>query len=110
MRISVSISASPTAVSYGPRWNSSMLTTRSPELLWITHCAPTVVHTADRSSDGSAWQSEPPSVPRLRTIGSAITLSASRKMGNTAASSSDSSSSRCRVSAPIRTSPGSTRI
>ena len=32
---------------------------------------------ADRSSDGSAWQSEPPTVPQLRTMGSAITRSAS---------------------------------
>ena len=38
--------------------------------------------TADRSSAASAWQSEPPIVPRLRTTGSAITSSASRKTGN----------------------------
>jgi hypothetical protein len=37
--------------------------------------------TAERSSAGSAWQNEPPIVPRLRTIGSAITRSASRKIG-----------------------------
>ena len=78
------------------------VTTRSPPAPRITHSASSVVHTADRSSDGSAWHSEPPSVPRLRTTGSAITRSASRKIGKRAASASDSSSSRCRVSAPIR--------
>ena len=85
-----------------------MLTTRSPSRLRITQLAPSVVHTADRSSDGSAWQSEPPSVPRLRTTGSAMTRSASPKIGNVVASSADSSSSRCLVIAPIRTWPGST--
>ena len=84
MRTSMSISPSPTAVSYGPRWNSSMVTTRSPAGPRITQLASSVVHTADRSSDGSAWHSEPPSVPRLRTTGSAITRSASRKIGNDA--------------------------
>ena len=104
------ISLSATAVWYGPRWNSSIETTRSPSRPRITQLAPTVVQTADRSSDGSAWQSEPPMVPRLRTVGSAITRSASRKIGNAAASSSDSSSSRCRVMAPIRICPGSTAM
>jgi hypothetical protein len=37
--------------------------------------------TADRSSAASAWQSEPPIVPRLRTTGSAMTCSASRNSG-----------------------------
>ena len=46
--------------------------------------APTAAHTADRSSDGSAWQSAPPIVPRLRTTGSAITRSASVKIGEPA--------------------------
>ena len=81
-----------------------MDTTRSPSALRITQLASRVVHTAVRSSDGSAWQREPPIVPRLRTTGSAITRSASAKIGNSAASSGDSSSSRCRVIAPIRTS------
>ncbi len=39
----------------------------------MTQLASSVVHTAVRSSDGSAWHSEPPMVPRLRTTGSAIT-------------------------------------
>ena len=86
-----------------------MVTLRSPSALRITHEALSVVHTADRSSDGSAWHSEPPIVPRLRTTGSAITASASAKIGNSAASSTDSASSRCRVIAPIRTSPTPTR-
>ncbi len=75
----------------------------------MTQLASSAVHTAVRSSDGSAWHSEPPIVPRLRTIGSAITCSASAKIGNTAASSGDSSSSRCRVIAPMRTSSTPTR-
>ena len=45
-RISISISAGPTAVSYGPRWNSSMSTTRSPVRLRMTSCAPTAAQTA----------------------------------------------------------------
>ena len=69
--------------------------------------APRTVQTVVRSSAGSAWHSEPPIVPRLRTTGSAITRSASRKIGHTAASSSDSSTCRCRAIAPIRTSVGS---
>ena len=44
----------------------------------ITTRAFTAEQTADRSSAASAWQSEPPIVPRLRTTGSAITVSASR--------------------------------
>ena len=47
----------------------------------ITAVASTAANAADRSSEGSAWHSEPPTVPRLRTIGSAITRSASRKIG-----------------------------
>jgi hypothetical protein len=49
-------------------------------------------HTAERSSAASAWHSEPPIVPRLRTTGSAMTRSASRKIGNRSHSSSDSRS------------------
>ena len=48
----------------------------------MTICAPTAAQTADRSSDGSAWQSAPPIVPRLRTTGSAITRSASVKIAS----------------------------
>ena len=53
----------------------------------MTICAPTAAHTADRSSDGSAWHSAPPIVPRLRTTGSAITRSASVKIASRRASS-----------------------
>ena len=85
------------------------MTLRSPSALRITHDALSVVHTAVRSSDGSAWHSDPPMVPRLRTTGSAITASASAKIGKIPARSADSSSSRCRVIAPIRTSSSPTR-
>ena len=60
-----------------------MPTTRSaPPPPRITIDAPTAAQTADRSSDGSAWQSAPPIVPRLRTTGSAITRSASVKIAS----------------------------
>src|SRR6478752_1582209 len=85
------------------------VTTRSPAALRITQLASRAVHTAVRSSDGSAWQSDPPIVPRLRTTGSAITASASAKIGKSAASSGDCRSSRWRVIAPIRTSAAPTR-
>ena len=83
-----SISASPTAVSYGPWWKSSMLDRRARRRApRITARAPSAAQTADRSSDGSAWHSAPPIVPRLRTTGSAMTLSASGRSGSARASS-----------------------
>ncbi len=66
-------------------------------------------NTADRSSDGSAWHSEPPIVPQLRTIGSAMTRSASCRMAKCSPARPESSSSACRVSAPIGSSPPATR-
>ena len=95
---------------YGPTWKSFIATTRSPAAPRMTTLAFTAEQTAERSSAASAWQSEPPIVPRLRTTGSAITFSASRKSGRCSASSSDFSSSTWRVSAPIRTSPPSSRM
>ena len=88
-------------------WNSSMPTVRSPPLPVMTTVAFSAEQTAERSSAASAWASEPPIVPRLRTTGSAITCSASAKTGKCRASSLDSSSSRWRVIAPIRISPSS---
>ena len=81
-RTSSSISSPATAVRYGPRLNSSISTTRSPSGPRITIRASSAAHTADRSSDGSAWHSAPPIVPRLRTTGSAITRSASVKIAS----------------------------
>ena len=79
-RISVTISPGRAAVSYGPRWNSRAGTVRSPFFDRMHDRRPRARDiTADRSSDGSAWHSDPPTVPRLRTIGSAITRSASRE-------------------------------
>ncbi len=77
----MSISPAPTAVMKGPTWKSSIPTTRSPSAFTITTLAFAAAQTAERSSAASAWQSEPPIVPRLRTTGSAITSSASRKSG-----------------------------
>ena len=87
-----------------------MPTTRSPPRPRITTFALAAVQTAERSSAGSAWQSEPPIVPRLRTTGSAITCSASRKSGKCPASNSDFKRSTCRVSAPILISPSASRM
>ena len=47
----------------------------------MTTRARAAAQTAERSSAASAWHSEPPMVPRLRTTGSAMTFSASRKSG-----------------------------
>ena len=68
----------------------------------ITIVALSAANAADRSSDGSAWHSEPPIVPQLRTIGSAMTRSASCRIVNSSPAAADSSSSACRVMAPIR--------
>ena len=78
-RISVTISPGRAAVSYGPRWNSRAGTVRCPSLDAARSLPTNADITADRSSDGSAWHNDPPTVPRLRTIGSAITRSASRE-------------------------------
>ena len=53
----------------------------------MTIWASTAAQTALRSSDGSAWHSAPPIVPRLRTTGSAMTRSASVKIAARRASS-----------------------
>ena len=95
---------------YGPTWNSSIATTRSPSAPRMTTLALAAEQTAERSSAASAWHSEPPIVPRLRTTGSAITCSASRKSGKRSASSSDFSRSTWRVSAPMRISSPSSRM
>ena len=87
-----------------------METTRSPPAPRITTSALTAEQTAERSSAASAWQSEPPIVPRLRTTGSAITSSASANSGKWRASTSDLRRSTWRVSAPIRISPPSSRM
>ena len=72
----------------GRRWNSSM----SDDALAARRCGSPAARRPrrrrrDRSSDGSAWQSAPPIVPRLRTTGSAITRSASVKIGSRRCSS-----------------------
>lgn len=56
--------------------------------------------TVERSSARSAWQREPPIVPRLRTVESAITPSASPTIGNRREMSGDSSRVTWRVIAP----------
>src|SRR3954447_3184061 len=106
----VSSSPSPTAVVNGPTWKSLIGTTRSPSGPRITTFAFAAEHTALRSSAASAWQSEPPIVPRLRTTGSAMTSSASANSGKWRLRSSDSCSSTWRVSPPMSSSPASPRM
>ena len=102
----MSISPAPTAVMYGPTWKSSIPTTRSPSAPRITTCAFAAEQTAERSSAASAWHSEPPIVPRLRTTGSAITcLGVAEQREALARAARTSSRSTCRVSAPILISP-----
>ena len=94
-------------VSYGPRWNSRTGTVRSPSGPRMTAVARAAANAADRSSDGSAWQSDPPTVPHSRTIGSATTRSASWKIGKHSPATFESSRSACRARAPMRSWPPS---
>ena len=57
--ISVSSSPGATTVSYGPVWNSLACTVLVPVRFWITMVAFSAANAADRSSDGSAWHSDP---------------------------------------------------
>ena len=70
----ISVSISPGAIDV---WNvstrkSPIGTSRSPFALFSTTLAPSASITEPRSPEGSAWESEPPIVPRFRTSGSAI--------------------------------------
>ena len=60
---------------------------------------------ADRSSDGSAWHSDPPMVPQFLTTGSAITRSASCRIAKCSPAACEASRSACLASAPMRSSP-----
>ena len=71
----------------------------------MTAVARAAANTADRSSDGSAWHSDPPTVPDSRTIGSATTRSASWKIGKSSPATAESSRSACLARAPIRSWP-----
>src|ERR1035437_7422109 len=68
----------------------------------MTAVARAAANAADRSSDGSAWQSDPPTVPHSRTTGSATTRSASWKIGKCSPATAESSRSACRARAPMR--------
>jgi hypothetical protein len=108
--ISVSISAGPTTVSYGPVWKARADTSRVPSGPWMIMEPFIAANAADRSSDGSAWHSEPPMVPQLRTTGSAITRSASCRIAQRIPASDDDSRSACLVRAPILSVPPSSRM
>ena len=65
----------------GPSSSSSIESERSPPGPATPTSAPSAVITEPRSPAGSAWASEPPVVPRLRTSGSAMTAAASAISG-----------------------------
>ena len=58
-----------------------------PDRITTTACR--AESAAERSSAGSAWQSDPPIVPRFRTTGSAITRSASCSTGKCSPATAD---------------------
>ena len=101
-RTSSRISSCSTEVSYGPRCRSAIGIVRRPAGPSMTSSAESTSHTVVESSAGSAWQSEPPRVPRLRTTGSAITFSASCRIGKSRPTTGEARIAACRVSAPIR--------
>ena len=83
---------------------------RRPRGPWATTDPPSASTTEAQSPCGSAWQSEPTRVPRLRTMGSAISGAAAAMVGCEDFSSAERSRSACRHSAPIRSVPsGSAR-
>ena len=103
--ISVSISSGPTTVWYGPVWNARADTSRLPSGPWMIMEPFSAANAADRSSDGSAWQSDPPMVPHLPHDGSAITRSASCRIAKCSPATGAASRSACLASAPMRSSP-----
>ena len=77
----MSSSVGPIELWKGPAARSVAAISRSPSLLRTTIVAPSASITDPRSPDGSACASEPPIVPRLRTIGSEIIGAAAAIVG-----------------------------
>ncbi len=77
IRTSVRISSGSIAVWNGPTKNSRARRIVSPATEWVTIAASVASSTAGQSDDGSAWATEPPIVPQLRTCGSPIPPAAS---------------------------------
>ena len=86
-------------------WNARADTSRLPPGPWMIMEPFSAANAADRSSDGSAWQSDPPMVPQFLTTGSAITRSASCRIAKWSPAAGDASRSACLASAPMRSSP-----
>ena len=86
-------------------WNARADTSRLPSGPWMIIEPFSAANAADRSSDGSAWHSDPPMVPQFLTTGSAITRSASCRIVKCSPAAGAASRSACRASAPMRSSP-----
>ncbi len=102
---STTISSRSSTFSNGPVTKAAIGMERRPRGPCATTEPPSASTTDAQSPCGSAWQSDPTSVPRLRTIGSAISGAAAAMVGWVARSSSERSRSTCRHSAPIRSVP-----
>ena len=83
-----------------PAKKSAAPTVRAPPLLAISSSASRARATAGYSAAGSAWASEPPTVPRLRIWKWPMRGVAAARSGAAAAMSSRSSTSHCRTMAP----------
>ena len=89
------------AVVIRPLNQSSAFTVRLPLAPSHTNSKPSAIAVAGMSAAGSAWASEPPIVPLLRTAGSPITAAHSATTGTFALSTLDDSTSQCVVMAPM---------
>ena len=94
----------------GPVTKSASGMARVPRGPRATTEPPSASTTEAQSPCGSAWHSEPTRVPRLRTMGSAISGAAAAMVGCVVFSRSERSRSACRHRAPMRRVPsGSAR-
>ena len=71
--------------------------------------ASSAVSATGNSAAGSAWATEPPTVPRLRIAGWATWRTAWASSGQPSATTAERSIVACRVSAPIRSVPSERR-
>ena len=81
MTASTAISSRSSVFSNGPVTKSATGMARLPPGPCATTEPPSATMTEAQSPCGSAWHSEPTSVPRLRTIGSAISGAAAAMVG-----------------------------
>ena len=71
--------------------------------------ASSAVRATGSSAAGSAWATDPPTVPRLRIAGWATWRTAWMSSGHPRATTRERSSVACRVSAPMRSAPSERR-